>query len=191
MQGLSRALNILEILRGKMYTESNMYVIWISMQNLNKRKLSQRFNSYGRGSGRGEHKHTSGSNIPLPHQCLAFFWALGKFENPEKCSWRNILPLEGTHTLILRGPEEGILLPQISEIWLYFVCRSKLSNPFKQPIGQALKWTWRIREGANGKSSDLEMGDMWLGDLATSQFRDLEQVYSPFASWPPHEEFLR
>lgn len=41
------------------------------------------------------------------------------------------------------------------------------------------------------KSSQLEMGDVWLGGLATSQFGDLGQIYSSFASWLPHEEFLK
>lgn len=35
--------------------------------------------------------------------------------------------------------------------------------------------------GSTKKNSDLEMGDVWLGDLATSQFRDLGQVYFLFA----------
>lgn len=50
-----------------------------------------------------------------------------------------------------------------------------------------------LGEGSSSKekSSELEMGDVWLGDLATSQFGDLGQVYSPFASWIPHEKFLK
>lgn len=40
---------------------------------------------------------------------------------------RNILPLEGTHTLILRGPEEGILLLQISEFGSAFQIQTEQS----------------------------------------------------------------
>lgn len=73
----SGAFTVLKILRKKKCTEPSVYVTWISTQNLNKRKLSQKLISCGRPLllvvvG------TSGSHVPLPHQCPSFFWALGK-----------------------------------------------------------------------------------------------------------------
>lgn len=57
-------------------------------------------------------------------------------------------------------------------IWLYFVCRSKLSSPFQQQTGQATEWAWEMGKSSSSeeKSSQLEMGDVWLGVLATGRF---------------------
>lgn len=145
---------MLKILRKKKDTEPSVYVTWISTQNLNKRKLSQKLISCGRllvvvvvG--------TSGSHVPLPHQCPSFFWALGKV-------WASLeRSLEATRDyshLKFKGPPRKVhcLFPQILESGSTLPAESKLINsqldrPWGGPGGRGmavktrvLDWKWEM-----------------------------------------------
>lgn len=91
---------------------------------------------------------TSGSHVPLPHQCPSFFWALGKV-------WASLgRSLEATRDyshLKFKGPPRKVhcLFPQILE------SGSTLPAESKQPTGQAVGWAW----GTGNGSKD----EFWIG----------------------------
>lgn len=101
-----------------MYTELNMYMVWISMQNIKKHKSSQKFLSWRLLVG---WVHIWLLQCTFAPPVSFTILGLSKFENPGKRPWR---PLEGTHTLVLRGQADSTwFISSQFRIWLYFACR--------------------------------------------------------------------